>query len=116
MRLSTQSAADCVAVMVRTFHHGYPYDQQGVTVRVTRPALVRRLAGFFPHLWDGRRSNIAGGWMASVSLDFVGRGGESHTVLIHPQFRSYSIRGDWPLHPEFKHVLIKLLRAADDLS
>src|SRR5687768_10364126 len=81
---------------------------QGVAVHVRDGELLRRLAAFFPHAWDGRESGVGGGWYPALRVEFFLDDGSSRKVLVSPEFRYYSARGDWPLHPEFKGFVERL--------
>jgi hypothetical protein len=93
---------------------GAPRGWEGMAVRVRDAETLRRLAAFFPHAWDGRESGVGGGWYPALGVEFFLEDGSSRKVLVSPNLKYYSARGDWPLHPEFKGFVERLAQGGGE--
>ena len=91
-----------------TAHIVPPRGLEGLALRVREPAALRRLAAFFPHAWDDVESHVGGGWVPCLRIEFFAPDGSSRIVLVSPNFKYYSIRGDWPLRPGLEGFLAAL--------
>jgi len=84
-----------------------------VNITLTDKNEVDKLASFFPHVGEGRKSSMAAGWIAAVTIQFTSSDGRTATVHSDPNGELWSEgRGDWPMDPEFKKHIKTLLEKA----
>jgi len=80
----------------------------GMKMTLTDKNEVDKLASFFPHVGQGRKSSIAAAWLASVSIQFTSSDGKTAHVNSNYEFWSEG-DGDWPADPEFAKYMETLL-------
>jgi hypothetical protein len=82
---------------------------------ITDPATVQRLVSFFPGVGEGRESDTAGGWEASVRIRLLADDGK--TVTISSDFDDWSEgKGDWKVHGDLGALIADLFPPAPPLT
>lgn len=70
---------------------------------------LQRLANFFPHAGEGRKSAIAGGWGAWAGVKFTCSDGK--VITIWTDYNSWTEgQGDWPAAPGFSKYIESMLK------
>jgi hypothetical protein len=71
---------------------------------------VDRLASFFPHFGEGRKSSTAGLWQGFASVKFTGSDGR--VVTVHTNYEWWTEgSGDWPMDTEFTKYVMSILES-----
>jgi hypothetical protein len=72
---------------------------QPVTTVITKPSELENLSSYFPQMGQGKKSAVAGGWIAFATIEFHRKGTPKSLIArVDPSFELWTEgKGDWPL-------------------
>lgn len=92
------------------------FDDKGQLVntvqRVIDPKAVEELAAFFPGLGTGKKSRMAGAWMANLQIEFYDADGTRHVVITDYNDWREGASGDFQANSGLREYIRRMFEPA----